>query len=214
MTNTFSTRPCTLTQFDLFANTIEDVSRIQYKALFDAMKGLSSSITAEAASLNQTFPFVTLRNYEVFANDAKIASKSELINFSVRVSADQIQAFNAYAPLHAQEWIYASQVLANQLEGTEAEMETIQTLPFIYDTTYNIATGEQSIAPTTTNAEVLWQTSPVIKNGFLLMTNLLGIQVPDENGQFVESTSIWEAVRITQGKTIWLEHGFVRKVWM
>ena len=177
----------------MFAHTIEDVSKINFKTLFDATESLSSSVTAEAMALNMTFPFVTLNNYEVFARDARLASKAEFMCISMRLSAQQIPEFNAYAPAKAQEWIATSQLLANQLEQTDTEYEPIQTLPFVYDTFVDINTGEQTISPTTTDAEVLWQTSPVIHNGFMLMSNLLGIETGEE------VISPYVTIRTTQG---------------
>lgn len=175
----------------------------------DAGRGLSSIVTTEAIQLNQTFPFVTINNFEVFARQARIASKAEVMSLSLHVEADQLQAFNAYAPSHAQEWLAASQMLNNDYEGTDAEIEMIPTLPFVYDTDVDIVTGEQSIAPTTTRAEVAWQISPVVKNGFLLMSNLIGITTanPDDN----EVVSSFEVVRTTQGKTGQLGHAGFRK---
>lgn len=105
-------------QFNLFANTIEDVSRIQYKALFDATEGLSRAITAQAQASEQTFPFVTLDNFEVYAHEARVGSKAETIGYSPIVRAADIQDFNAYAPEHAEAWVRSSQALAHELEGT------------------------------------------------------------------------------------------------
>ena len=182
-----------LLQFNLFANTIEDVSKIQYKALFDAAQGLSNTITAEAIGLNMTFPFVTINNFEAFARDARIASKAELVSCSLVVQAADIPAFNQYGPPAAAKWIQTTQVLNDHLkendDGNNVEMAPqTQILPFIYDTTYDISTGEQTVTPSTTDSEVLWQTSPLIENGLLLMSNLLSIQaglVPGMDSPFV-----------------------------
>eukprot|EP00977_Amphora_coffeiformis_P005788 scaffold1221_cov207-Amphora_coffeaeformis.AAC.47 len=193
-------------QFDLFANTIEDVSKIQYKALFDSTQGLSNTITAEAIALNMTFPFVTLNNFEVYARDARIASKAELLSCSLVVEATDIPAFNQYAPPAAAAWILTSEQLmayydseghgsmdmtpSNGSGGDDMKnmAPKTQILPFVYDTTYNITTGEQAITPSSTDSEVLWQTSPLVGNGFLLMSNLLSIQaglVPGMDSPFV-----------------------------
>ena len=163
-------------QFNLFANTIEDVSKIHYKALFDAAQGLSNTMTAEAIALNMTFPFVTLNNFEVYARDARIASKAELMSCSLKVEAADIPAFNQYAPNATSEWVQATKEVMAYGDGHDnIDTNPIQILPFIYDTTIDLTTGEQSISPTTTDSEVLWQTSPLIENGFLLMSNLLSI---------------------------------------
>lgn len=186
-----------LLQFGLFVNTIEDVSRIHYKTLFESTDGLSAMITAEASSFNMNFPNVTIPNFEVYGRDARLASKVELFSFSVQVSAEEVPQFNAYAASgKAQEWIAASQSTTNQMDGTpDREYDPIHTLPFIYDTTYDINTGEQSIAPSMgSNAEVAWQTSPVINNGFLLMSNLLSLTTGTD-GQ----VGPYDVVKVTQG---------------
>jgi len=190
-----------LLQFDLFANSIEDISKIQYKALFDAAQGLSNTITAEAMALNMTFPFVTINNFEVFARDARIVSKAELVSCSLVVEAADIPAFNQYGPPAAAKWIQTTQVLNDHLkendDGNNVEMAPqTQILPFIYDTTYDISTGEQTVTPSTTDSEVLWQTSPLIENGLLLMSNLVSIQSGLEPGM----DSPFITIQKTKGK--------------
>ena len=103
----------------MFANTIEDVSRLQYKALFDATERLSAVMTNEAAVGNMTFPFVTIPHWEFFARDARVSAKAELMTYSARVTAEQVPAFNAYiAQGHAQEWIMTSRHINNQMDRT------------------------------------------------------------------------------------------------
>ena len=170
---------------------------MHYKTLFEATDSLSTMITADASSLGMNFPNVTISKFEVYARDARLASKAELFAFSVKVSAKEIPQFNAYAASgKAQEWIAASQRITNQMDGTPYRAyDPIYTLPFIYDTTYDINTGEQSITATVdSDAEVSWQTSPVINNGFLLMSNLLSITGGSET-----QISPYDVVKVTQG---------------
>ena len=160
--------------------------------MFDATDGLSRTITAQAIATNQTFPFVTIDNFEVYARDARIACQAESFAYTARVKAQDIMAFNEYSITHSN-WVKKSQALTNALENENKVYDELTILPFIYDTTYDINTGEQTIVPTRTNAEVLWQTSPVIDNGFLLMSNLVSLNV--EN-----STNIYGMVDHTNGK--------------
>ena len=185
-----------LLQFELFANTIEDVSRIQYQALFDASVGITQSITAEAIALNQTFPFVTIPKYEVYAREARIASHAEVVSYSPRVKAEQIPAFNEYAAKNV-DWIDKSRALQNQLENKDEVFQPAFVIPFVFDTTYDVNTGEQSVSPSTTDAEVLWHTSPLSNSAFLFMANLLSVESNTYDGP-----SPYDLVRITGGKYI------------
>lgn len=77
-------------------------------------------------------------------------------------------------------------------------MEVHKIVPFIYNTTYDVSTGEQSIIPTAnTVAEVMWQNSPVVNNGLLLMSNLHSLVDADAT-----AVNPYQAIRKTKGTYI------------
>lgn len=75
-------------------------------------------------------------------------------------------------------------------------------LPFIYDVQFDVTTGQQTVLPIFDGSagktvEPLWQTSPVLQNGLLLMSNMLSLQEPNSDGTVIPSP--YTVVRQTQG---------------
>lgn len=172
-------------QFELFADAIEDVLRIQFKALFDSMRGLSRSVTAEALALNMTFPYATFYDFEVYGKLAREMSGLETIEFSPFVGNDELRAFEAYANQHS-DWITSSQQTEQDIEGTTAAVtnattsgdvvvyEPFDMVPFIYDVVVDPQTGEQDIQPVVEGDgpfSPLWHFTPPPVSPFLIMTN-------------------------------------------
>eukprot|EP00977_Amphora_coffeiformis_P020551 scaffold8371_cov199-Amphora_coffeaeformis.AAC.4 len=167
--------PCT--QFTLFANTIEDVLRLQFRALFDANRNMAYSVTSQALALNMTFPFVTLPNFETYGRQSRLNTGVEAIGWMPHVQTDDLQAFNLYSQQQGASWMKKSQEIERGIEGNIAQYESFDLVPFIYDVSVDPKTGEQSITPASGEGPFtpLWQSSPPPTSPFLLMSNTLSI---------------------------------------
>lgn len=168
------------TQFDLFANTIEDVAQIQVQALFDSSRAFSRTITAEARALGMTWPFVTLSDFEVAGHAARISSRTEVMAFLPIVEDADLAEFNGYT-LQNEGWLEESRQFAREITGEDVEGGPVQMLPFVYDITIDLESGEQSFAPSFGQEDYapVWQMTPPPPDGFLLKSNLNNIIAAD-----------------------------------
>ena len=67
-------------------------------------------MTAYEESENETFPFVTLPNFEVAASHARAQSGVETVNFLPLVEGSQKQLWEAYSVAKFDEWMEESKV--------------------------------------------------------------------------------------------------------
>jgi hypothetical protein len=181
-----------LLQFDLFANTIADVSQLQFRALFDSMRGFSRSVTTETISQNASWPFVTIPQFEVFGKQAREGSGVDSIALTPLVSETELWAYNIYSQKE-KGWIQESQRLELEMEGIDRGYEPYEIAPFVYDVKINFETGETAIVPTIGAGphSPLWQLTPPPASPFLLMSNTMRIE---------EDPHPAEAVFTTEGK--------------
>lgn len=197
-----SSSSLSLLQFELFADAIEDVLRIQFKALFTSMRGLSRSVTTEAIALNMTFPFVTLNNFEVFGKLARDTSGLETIEFSPFVESHDVTAFEAYAQAHADGWIQSSRATEQAIDAVNntkihtnngVVYEDFDIVPFIYDVSVDPETGEPTMTPVSGNGPFspLWHFTPPPVSPFLIMSNTFSVN---------EDPHPQDGTRGTQGK--------------
>lgn len=77
-------------------NTIRDASEFHAKSIFTTLRSFSATITAEAAALNQTFPFVTIPSFEALGSSVRSATGAEMINWHVLVEEDQLDDWSHY----------------------------------------------------------------------------------------------------------------------
>ena len=176
-------------QFELFANTIEDVSRLQFHTLFDSFRGMSKSLTREAISMNMTYPFVTSPGFEVFGQQARQASGVEIIGFVPFVEASELQAWNTYSMQH-QNWIADSQLLTTQMEETDVTYPHVDLPPIVYDLTISPETGEMGMTPSQGEGPFLplWQISPPPVSPFLLKVNTPSVPMNPNPQVAIEKT--------------------------
>ncbi|KAL7559667.1 hypothetical protein ACA910_002379 [Epithemia clementina (nom. ined.)] len=84
-------------KFYVFANTIEDVSRMHFQSMVDSIHDLSLTITAQAERNNWTFPFVTVDNWEVHAQKARQRGFLEVIQYLPWIEGQsELDAFSVY----------------------------------------------------------------------------------------------------------------------
>lgn len=169
----------------MFANTIADVSHINVKSIFDSVRGLSQTLTAQATALNMTFPYVTFENLEVFAGPARHASGLEVFAIVPYVNAAQFTEWNAYTTQHYQDWLQASYRYQRQMSNDDddnlssaLEYQSSPLAPFVYDLSVNPESGETVVTPVRSDDEMglfspVWQTSP--PNTQLLKANTFTI---------------------------------------
>jgi CHASE domain len=111
-------------KFRAFANEILIVSDKKAKAKYAAVKSVSTLITSWAVSTSsESFPFVTLPQFEQVAQDALQQSEAELIAWLPIVSRNQQAAFEQYASDN-QDWM----VDGFRFEGVEFETDSDKSL--------------------------------------------------------------------------------------
>jgi hypothetical protein len=176
----------------LFANTIADVSQLQFRALFDSMRGFSRSVTTETISQNASWPFVTIPQFEVFGKQAREGSGVDSIALTPFVSETELRAYNIYSQKE-KGWIQESQRLELEMEGIDRGYEPYEIAPLVYDVKINFETGETAIVPTIGAGphSPVWQLTPPPASPFLLMSNTMRIE---------EDPHPAEAVFTTEGK--------------
>lgn len=174
-------------QFNLFANTIEDVSRIHFKSLFASTRGLSNALTSEALTTNMTWPFVTFYDFEMFARQARLASGIEAFCFLPLINKTDLDSWNTYALEH-EDWVAASHQLENYISdtagGKEDAFEPFTMPPFVYD----FADG--GIVPTRGEGLIspIWMTSPPNVSPNLLKVNTLNVETAQHPQLMVQKT--------------------------
>lgn len=88
--------------------------------MFDGLRGFSEMITAHATKNNDTWPRVTLPNFEVVAEHIRVQTKVEFINFVPLVNISERVEFEKYA-FENQGWIADSRKFTLGKEGTLKE---------------------------------------------------------------------------------------------
>ena len=174
----------------MFANTIEGVSQIHFKSLFDASRGFSNALTSEAIALNMTFPFVTFSNFEVFGRQARLASKVEVIGFAPRIENTQLLAqWNEYA-LQNEHWVDGAHRIEQQIDPSAPAYQPFRLSPFVYDLKVNPETNEQTVVPPSGEGPFtpVWMVSPPPLSPFLIKVNTLGLELEGVHHQKGVST--------------------------
>jgi hypothetical protein len=101
----------------MFANSIKDVSTGHFQKIHKAFQGLSEFITGAAIANGQTFPLVSVPQFEIQGTYARQTSGIEVLTFSPLVSEDQRVAWETFA-WENQHWLDESRafVLSNNQE--------------------------------------------------------------------------------------------------
>ncbi|KAL7557469.1 hypothetical protein ACA910_019319 [Epithemia clementina (nom. ined.)] len=155
-------------KFYVFANTIEDVSRMNFQAMIDSIRDLSLTITAQANLHNLEFPFITVESWEVHAGKARKRGFLEAVQYMpILRGADMVDKFSLYAQNNTawqQQAIETSKLLNPEIEQTEYHTSTIQpSKVMIYGgRDVEVATGDGPFAP-------VYQISPPVKFDILMV---------------------------------------------
>jgi len=96
-----------LSQFTLFANSIEDSLGNHAGNLQNAMENLADTITASSDSPQNAFPFVKVDKFEIHGEHARDRSKVEAITFAPFVNVTTKPAWEEYS-VRNQGWIQVS----------------------------------------------------------------------------------------------------------
>jgi hypothetical protein len=130
----------TLTQFADYSNEIIRSSANNAQNSFRVLETFARTITSTALYANQTWPFMTLPDFEVRANDLRDVSSAEQVAFAPIIRDQDREAFEAYTVEH-QAWIQ---------QGLDYEyMLSLSKLGEDNDSEQDIQTESNTIAPGT-----------------------------------------------------------------
>lgn len=101
--------PILHTQFDLYANEIVRSSRANAVSKVEVAQSVAIGITSYASDREQSFPFVTLPDFEKRVGKARALSDSEIISWSPLVADADREEWEAYSAANGQ-WLRESLV--------------------------------------------------------------------------------------------------------
>jgi hypothetical protein len=101
--------PILHTQFDLYANEIARSSRANVVSKVEVAESVAIGITSYANDRDQSFPFVTLPDFEKRVGKARALSASEIITWSPLVADADREKWEAYSAANGQ-WMRESLV--------------------------------------------------------------------------------------------------------
>ena len=107
--------------YQLFVRNIEDAANAQLLDGFRAFESLAETITATALQQNQTFPFITVPEFEIVAEKTRRLSGIELVQFCPIVQDDQLERWIGHSTSN-QEWLEISREIVT--EGDELLIST------------------------------------------------------------------------------------------
>jgi hypothetical protein len=96
-----------LLQFHISCNTVREAFETRIATLSDKFHDLGKVMEVQAEVLNQTFPFVTTPQFEVYGEQARRRSGVEAFVFSPLVTQDQQEEWEAYS-FSNQDWLEES----------------------------------------------------------------------------------------------------------
>jgi hypothetical protein len=159
--------------------------------MLSSFKTLADLFTSTAHHAGETFPFVTIDDFEVFAAETRDLSKAASLSFMpFLINSTTVTAWNAYSANHS-EWIAQSLAFHNDeaqagVSATEEKALREEFHGFVYK--YDSARlhvpveGEGPFAP-------IWQRSPISVNTTRLINlDLTSLPVYNELITFVSTT--------------------------
>mmetsp|Transcript_2536 Transcript_2536/g.6381 ORF Transcript_2536/g.6381 Transcript_2536/m.6381 type:complete len:1225 (+) Transcript_2536:138-3812(+) len=97
--------------YELFVRTIEDVGAVQIMNGLRGCASLAEQMAANALANNETFPFVTLQDFELLGGHARRLSRLDVLQYTPIVEEADVEEWANYSALN-QGWIERSRELA------------------------------------------------------------------------------------------------------
>mmetsp|Transcript_5375 Transcript_5375/g.13548 ORF Transcript_5375/g.13548 Transcript_5375/m.13548 type:complete len:966 (+) Transcript_5375:122-3019(+) len=138
--------------YEQFSSTIKDAVQAHYSNHRLAMQSCSSSISGAAINNDETFPMVTLKDFEVLGASTRANSGIELLAWMPYVQPEQESDWISYS-IENQGWINVSRDIISRDGTSLAAYDDEGILPMIYRNPNSTIPTSELLAP-------IWQMSP------------------------------------------------------
>ncbi|CAB9501451.1 Receptor-type guanylate cyclase gcy [Seminavis robusta] len=99
------------TAFEQFSRTLGDAAIGQQQDLRDGIESYTDFISMHARGTNQTWPYIYIEGFEVYARDYLNQAHCEMTSFFPKVYPDLRDAYINWANEHVQSWIWESHMI-------------------------------------------------------------------------------------------------------
>ena len=121
--NSFLPASSSIQKFGAYADEIVNLSQENVKKVFGVLEGLSVATTSHALHSNETFPFVTIPNYEERAAAARASSQALLIAYLPLVQDADRNDWESYS-VENQDWIQSSYQTGTEIQPISEQIFT------------------------------------------------------------------------------------------